>query len=215
VCKVNGSIATCGNFWGGTYTITSCSEPIPDIGSLPGCGYVMFPPNGGLTTTGTLLFRSDDSESANVRWDYIVGGTSTLEVCASQTTTIPHNTGSFVYQTYVNLIGTIPYPQNNITFTISTSTPTSMGGTFTGTYLYPIAGPIVNGVYPSATGTVSGTWTVSPLSTPFPKCIVPKPFDLCTDGYGAESTNPVGPDGPCTFIPLTSPAPPGEWIGYP
>jgi len=212
VCKdSNGHVVSCaGSFWGGTYTITNCSEPVPDIGTLPGCGYVMFPPNGGSTTSGLLYFRGDNTEDSNIRWDYYVGGFTQVEVCSAETSSAPlDSASSFVYQTYADLIGA--YPQNNITFTITNRTATAMGGTFTGNYQYPIAGPISNGMYPSATGTVSGTWTVNALPSPFPKCVVPAPSYICSDGYGAGSTNGSGNPLPCTFTPITDPAPPGEW----
>ncbi len=209
---------TAGGFWQGTYQITTCTTPGSVVSGSLYCNAVMEWPNGGLYNYGTISFRTDTSEKHNFRRDYTVGGSITNSICKADSIPINHNqtTSSFTESIFSeNGYGTAgSYAANTVTYSITSSTPQAISGTFTAPVPYQNAQTGNNSDW--VEGTLQGTWQASPLAAAFPKC-VPPTGDItlyCTD-LGISSIPPDGTRVACPWVPVSSPAPPGEWQGLP
>lgn len=192
-------------FWQGSYTLTGCIAP-GYVGSGNPCAYVVISlalgAGGSYSGADGLYARLGTSESNNIRIEHEFDE----EMCSATTGDIATaNTFSDTYAMTGVLLGDAE--STTLVFTITSRLPTTISGTFSASFNYPIAN---NGV---AVGTATGTWTLVPRTTSFPKCLT-NGADLCT-ASGANFDYDTSYPGSCTWIDPSLPAPPGEWQGLP
>jgi len=203
------------SFWGGSYQITECNTPGLDATYGNGaCDLVMAWPNGAGNPGGWIEFRTDDAETYNFRRDYTTGGYPE-QVCKADSIAIMPGTAQFIESTwgFFTITAASGYDPATVTYQIASWTKDAISGTFTAPVPYQITsgGEIM-------TGGLKGTWQATPLPAPFAKCVPPSSSNLyCQDVNGGEDSSPNGKLIPCAkpFLPLGSPARPGEWEGFP
>jgi trimeric autotransporter adhesin len=219
VCESEGKIAPCGDFWEGTYQITSCSAPgaIGTGGATAYCDMTMNWPNGALYDSGYISFRSGSSESFNFRRDYSVGGSISWGICKADSIPVKADTTNFTESTFAEASYGTPglFDPNTVTYTITTHTVDEISGTFTAPVPYLIAQTGASSDWTK--GSLSGTWQVHPVPTPFPKCVPPSPTNLYCSSSGTGYDPTTLADIPCgqPFLSVDSPPRPGEWHGLP
>jgi hypothetical protein len=203
---LNAQTPESGTFWQGVYTISACSGGTgsPAGGPADPCVEALNWPNS-LSNSGTISFRLGSAEQYDFRRDYSAPGYT--QVCKADTIYI--SKGTLAETAYGGYDSQGQPATTSISWSIVSETVDFIKGTFSSTFPY-ITGT-ENGQYIISYGNVSGTWQVSPLSQPFPKCDPPGGSDL----YCTPNVNSSSPSGaPCSqpFLPVTSSARSGEWI---
>jgi hypothetical protein len=140
-----------------------------------------------------------------------------VAACKADSVVIQPTTVSFSEMTFAETNGTVFSP-NSVQYTITSATTNAMSGTFTAPVYY--INSTAGGTNHYATGSLQGTWQAAPKANPFPKCEPPATNNLYCFAVGGGIGNSLANQGvavPCIapFLPLSSPARPGEWIGYP
>lgn len=201
-------------FWGGTYRYTTCTTP-GYVGSGDPCAYVLVQvvtgSAGQYTGPKGLYARLGSKESNNIRYEQAFNA----EICSASSGIDLASEDSWMQTVDLANVFFANSSNGTVVFSVKKRLPTEISGTFSGSFDYPIAGPIPGGPNGVSHGTLSGEWSMAPLSQAFPKCITGGAAYCSTFGKGYNYADPSAPGtgNECPWHFPSEPAPPGQWQG--
>lgn len=211
-CFDGGEVTAC-SFWAGSYKITECNAPNAAGGSVANCNSTLHFSGGAGTSGGSIAFRTNSSEKYNFRRDVVLGGSTTISACYSESVTILHDTSSFVENIILGGDGGGHFDYGTMNYTITSKSPTLIKGEFSSSFPYIAYDANFNHVPSPVNGTVKGTWEASPTAK-FPKCIPPRNYDSlsCADRNGGFGYGPYNETISCPYLPLYGTPRLNEWL---
>jgi hypothetical protein len=201
VCEDNGSLAPCGGFWAGSYSVSTCNTP-GYVGSGDPCSYIVWSLSLGSAGFGSRTARLyvGPNQANNVRYEQQFDA----EFCSAGSGVDLTTAGSWEDTEDLTNVFLSGVHSTTLTFTITQRSPTLVSGTFAGSFEYPVSSS------GTAQGQIAGQWSLTPLSAAFPKCIT-NGYEWCYVGGSAVNAVSNTGTGSCPFLDPAAPAPPGEW----